>query len=176
MIEVMVQAEGWPEHDWQILADRVVGAAIAVSAYREFAAASTPVEVAIRLTIDAEVQALNRDYRDKDKPTNVLSFPMLEADELAALATTIGAPVARETQLAEVLLGDIILGVETCTREAAKKNIVLADHAAHLIVHGTLHLLGYDHVGEAEALEMETIERQAMAALGLHDPYDDEDD
>ncbi len=171
MIEVMVQAEGWPEQGWQALAER--GAAEVAGAARSahLITSATPIEIAVRLTSDAEVQTLNREYRGKDAPTNVLSFPMLDSRELKALENghdDIGAP--------DVLLGDIVLAYETCAREAAEKNISLADHAAHLIVHGLLHLLGYDHMGDAEALEMETIERQAMAALGLHDPYDDEDD
>lgn len=172
MIEVMVQAENWPEQGWQGLADRVVEAALSTTPYATLRTALTPVEIAVRLTTDAEVQTLNRDYREKDKPTNVLSFPMLEREELDELLTR----HARESAEQEILLGDIVLAHETCAREAAEKNIPLADHAAHLIVHGTLHLLGYDHMGDAEALEMETIERQVMAALGLHDPYDDEDD
>jgi probable rRNA maturation factor len=167
----MVQAEGWPEHDWQGLAERVVDAALVASAASPLLTAPATVEIAIRLTNDAEVKALNRDYRGKDAPTNVLSFPMLDEGELEDLVANGESDHGPET-----LLGDIILAHETCAREALEKNVPLADHAAHLIVHGTLHLLGYDHMGDAEALEMETIERQAMAALGLHDPYDDEDD
>jgi len=196
VIEVMVQAENWPEQGWQGLAERVVEAALTATPYAPLLTALTPVEIAIRLTSDAEVQALNRDYREKDKPTNVLSFPMLEREELDELLTRhpreSGDPSDNENRSPddmdsrfrrndesseqEILLGDIILAYETCAREATEKDIPLADHAAHLIVHGTLHLLGYDHMGDAEALEMETIERQVMAALGLHDPYDDEDD
>ena len=171
MIEVMVQAEGWPELGWQALAERVVDAALVASAAAPLLTAPATVEIAIRLTNDAEVKSLNRDYRGKDVPTNVLSFPMLDEGELVDLVANGVSDYGPET-----LLGDIILAHETCAREALEKNIPLADHAAHLIVHGTLHLLGYDHVGDAEALEMETIERQVMAALGLHDPYDDEGD
>ena len=91
---------------------------------------------------DAELQALNREWRGKDKPTNVLSFPMLEAEELVQLDAA-GPPV---------LLGDIALSFETCAREAAEKSVPLQDHASHLVVHGMLHLAGFDHeTGEAAA-------------------------
>ena len=165
MIDVAVQADGWPEHDWQALAERASTQALTATPYALLLTSPAPIEIAIRLTSDAEVQVLNRDYRGKDAPTNVLSFPMLEREELADM------PTDRET-----LLGDIILAYETCAREAAAKNISLEAHATHLIVHGTLHLLGYDHMEDAQALDMEMRERAAMAALGLHDPYDDEDD
>ena len=118
------------------------------------------------LSDDAEVQTLNRDYRGKDKPTNVLSFPMVQPDLLGAVANTDDG---------EVLLGDIVLAWETVAREAAEKSLAPADHARHLIVHGTLHLLGYDHEqGDAGAAAMEDIERAACARLGLADPYADE--
>lgn len=169
MIEAIAQVEGWPEHDWQALAERAVHAAVVVSAAAPLLTRPEPMEIALRFTSDAEVHALNRDYRGKDAPTNVLSFPMLSEAELADLVAngvTDHAP--------EIMIGDIVLAHETCAREAGGKSIALADHAAHLIVHGTLHLLGYDHMGDADAREMETRERTAMAALGLHDPYDDE--
>jgi probable rRNA maturation factor len=121
--------------------------------------------MSVVFTDDSEVQALNHEYRQKDAPTNVLSFPMLASDDIPNI------PNDRET-----LLGDIILAHETCAREAAAKNITLEAHAQHLIIHGTLHLLGYDHISEEDALGMETLERRIMALLGLHDPYDDEDD
>ncbi len=121
-------------------------------------------EIAVRLTLDAEVRALNRDYRGKDAATNVLSFPMLDAEELAGLA---------HNRHPEILLGDIVLAYETCAREAADKGVSLEAHAAHLIVHGSLHLLGYDHIDDDDAQIMEAIETAAMAALGLHRPYDE---
>jgi len=115
-------------------------------------------------TSDAEVQVLNREWRAKDKPTNVLSFPMLERDDLLALAAE-GPPE---------LLGDIALAHETCAREAAEKGASLADHAAHLIVHGLLHLAGYDHeTSAADAAAMEAIEIKALASMDIADPYCD---
>ena len=177
MIDVAVQAENWPEHDWQALAERACCAAVAASEFNAFLTFSTPVEIAIRLTSDAEVHALNRDYRGKDAPTNVLSFPMLEGEELDALLSRRSRFCGNDELVdQEVILGDIILAYETCAREAAIKNIRLEAHTTHLIVHGTLHLLGYDHIDDDEARAMETLERAIMAGLGLHAPYDDEDD
>jgi probable rRNA maturation factor len=109
------------------------------------------------------VQALNREWREKDKPTNVLSFPMLARDELLALPEA-GPPE---------LLGDISLACETCAREAAEKGRPLAQHAAHLLVHGLLHLAGHDHETSPEdAAAMESLEVKALALMGIADPYD----
>ncbi len=164
MIETALQAEPcWPGHDWEALASAAVSAAIAATPHGELAQIDAIVEIAVRLTDDAEVRALNRDYRQMDKPTNVLSFPMVQPDLIDNLANTDDG---------EILLGDIVLAYETCAREAGERNVSLESHAAHLIVHGTLHLLGYDHVHDDEAEIMESLERQVMASLGLHDPYE----
>jgi phosphate starvation-inducible PhoH-like protein len=114
------------------------------------------------VTDDAEVRSLNAQYRHKDTPTNVLSFPMVQPDLLETLANSDDG---------EALLGDIVLARETCAREAEEKGIAFADHAAHLIAHGTLHLLGYDHMEEHEAEEMEAMEVRALASIGITDPY-----
>jgi probable rRNA maturation factor len=165
VIEVAALREDpWPEADWESVSDKAVEAAISASVQSALAETTATVEIAVRLTSDAEVRTLNRQYRQQDKPTNVLSFPMVQPDLIEALANTDDG---------EVLLGDIVLAYETCAREAAEKGVPLADHAAHLIVHGVLHLLGYDHIDDAEAEAMEDIERAAMSALGLHDPYED---
>lgn len=162
-IDVLPEAP-WPDSpDWDALATRAASAAIAATPDAPYANGPTPIELAIRLTSDAEVQALNRDYRGKDRPTNVLSFPMLDAGELAQLDQIPG----------EILLGDIVLAYETCVAEAAERGISLADHATHLIIHGTLHLLGHDHHGDDEAEAMEQIERDVLRGLGLHNPYED---
>ncbi|HSV30330.1 MAG TPA: rRNA maturation RNase YbeY [Candidatus Omnitrophota bacterium] len=119
-----------------------------------------PVEVSVVLTDDDAVQALNRDWRGKDKPTNVLSFAALD-DEDAPLPE--GAPL---------LLGDVVLAYQTCAAEAVDQGKTLADHMAHLVVHGVLHLLGYDHEeSEEEAEEMEAEETAILAGLGIADPY-----
>lgn len=159
----VIVEQPWPDADWQALADRAVQAAFARTAYAGWTSEPQTVELAIRLTADEEVHTLNRQYRQKDKPTNVLSFPMIQPDLLDT--------VTQNSDDGEVLLGDIVLAHGVCAAEAAEREISLEDHATHLIVHGCLHLLGYDHQGDAEAEAMEAIERDALAALGLHDPY-----
>ena len=163
MLDVAAQAEGWPDHDWEALATRAATAALEQSPFGEWLGWPVTIEIAVRLTSDEEVHALNLQYRHKDKPTNVLSFPMIQPDLLET--------VTQNSDDGEVLLGDIVLAHGVCETEAAERGISTADHAAHLIVHGTLHLLGYDHQGDAEAEAMEAMERAALATLGLHDPY-----
>lgn len=157
----------WPDAiDWEDCAAEAVAAALRLTPYAALADAAPLVEVAVRLSDDDEVGTLNRDFRDKDKPTNVLSFPQVQPDLLIALANTDDG---------EILLGDIILARETCAREAADKGISLIDHATHLIVHGMLHLVGYDHQDDAGAAAMEAIEVKALASLGIANPYADAD-
>ncbi|NJC35262.1 putative rRNA maturation factor [Sphingomonas jejuensis] len=166
MLDVAVQVEpGWPEADWEAIADRAVRQALSVSRHAHLADNPAAIEVSVRFTSDAEVQTLNAGYRGKDKPTNVLSFPMVQPDLLDGLDATDDG---------EVLLGDIVLAEGVCRAEAAEKRISLEDHATHLVVHGLLHLLGYDHQGTDAAEAMESLERVAMAGLGLADPYDDD--
>lgn len=147
----------WPAGEWQVLGQRSVDAAIT-----QAGVVIPNAEVSIRLTDDAEVQALNRDYRGKDKPTNVLSFPQYAPEDIAGLAVASGH---------EILLGDIVVALETCAREAAGKGISLADHTAHLVIHGTLHLLGHDHLDDATAEAMEALEVKALASMGIANPY-----
>lgn len=108
-------------------------------------------ELSLTFVDDAFIQKLNRDYRGKDKPTNVLSFPQDE----------------------DGLLGDVVLAFETMAREAGEQDKSLADHTRHLIVHGTLHLLGHDHEIDAEAEEMEKLEISILEKLGVKNPYED---
>ena len=163
MIEVAVQAEPmWPGDGWEALATHAALAAFRHSPYAELAEAEEEIEISVRFADDAEVRALNAAYRGKDRPTNVLSFPMVQRDLLDGLANTDDG---------EVLLGDIILAHGVCEREAAEKGVSTAVHATHLVVHGTLHLLGFDHEGDSEAEAMEAIERSALASLGIADPY-----
>ncbi|WP_260580646.1 rRNA maturation RNase YbeY [Sphingopyxis sp. PET50] len=160
-------ATPWPDaFDWEARATEAVAAALVLTPYAGLADAAPLVEVAVRLTDDAEVHRLNRDFRGKDKPTNVLSFPQVQEDLLESLANSDDG---------EILLGDIVLARETCTREAEEKGIALVDHAMHLIVHGTLHLVGYDHMDDASAGAMEALEVKALASLGLANPYADQD-
>lgn len=164
MLDIAVQAEApWPEEAWERIAEDAVRAALATTPHAGLADGAACVEVSVRLADDGEVRELNRRYRGKDQPTNVLSFPMIQADLLQT--------VTENSDDGEVLLGDIVLAHGVCAAEAAEKGVPLADHATHLIVHGLLHLLGYDHQGTAEAEAMESLETEAMAALGLHAPY-----
>ena len=154
----------WPgSSDWEALAERAATAL----AQGTSELANSRLSASLTFTSDAEVHALNRQWRGKDKPTNVLSFPMLERDVLLNL-TPKGPPE---------LLGDIALALETCTREAADKGISLEHHTAHLIIHGLLHLAGYDHeTSPADARAMETLEINALAQMGIADPYGDHDE
>ncbi|HEY0113609.1 MAG TPA: rRNA maturation RNase YbeY [Allosphingosinicella sp.] len=163
LVEADVSEEWDSKTDWGQLADSAVRAAVAQSEARALLESSAGVEISVRFTGDEEVRSLNASWRGKDKPTNVLSFPMIEPELVRGLESVEGG---------EVLLGDIALAQGVCAAEAAEKGIAVSTHAAHLIVHGTLHLLGYDHEeGEAEAEAMEALERRALARLGIADPY-----
>lgn len=116
-------------------------------------------ELAMRLTTDTELQNLNFQFRGLAKPTNVLSFAALDGDGPALLD---GSPL---------FLGDIAIAAETVIREARDQQKTIQDHLAHMVVHGTLHLLGYDHEEEADAQEMESLERDILKAAGISDPY-----
>lgn len=138
------------------LAARAVRAAL--DAVRNPDLQAAPVEVSVLLADDATLQQLNRDYRQRDRATNVLAFPNMAPDE----APPPGLGLA---------LGDLALAWETLSREAAAQDKPLAHHFCHLLVHGTLHLLGYDHETTAEAELMEAAERRILGSLGIPDPY-----
>ena len=144
-LDIAVQVEGWLNCE-----DLAECAVAAVAAQLE---APREGELSLVLSNDAQVRILNRDYRSKDKPTNVLSCPQ-------------SGP----------LLGDIILARETVEREALEKGVNFEAHLTHLIIHGWLHLQGFDHETESEAAEMESIEIAALAALGIDNPYQVSDD
>ena len=163
MLEVETDSGDWPPPtDWSALAERAVRTAIAHSPARLLLDKSVIAEVSVKFGEDDEVRALNAAYRGKDQPTNVLSFPMVQPDLIEGLANSDDG---------EVLLGDIILARETCEREAREKNVSVENHATHLVVHGTFHLLGYEHDNDVEAEELEQLERDTLAALGIADPY-----
>jgi probable rRNA maturation factor len=144
-VEVSIRAGAWPDGEaLEALAARAVAAA-ARAAGRLLAGH----EVSVLLTDDAGIRPLNARWRGHDRATNVLSFP----------------------QSSGPLLGDIVLGYETVAREAAVANRPLEYHIAHLVVHGCLHLLGYDHEDDAEAERMEELERAALSMIGVPDPY-----
>ena len=154
--------------DWAALARRAASSAIAESAFPQLGEGIRTVELAVRLTGDEEVRALNAQWRGKDRPTNVLSFPMAEAGELSE------ATHAEADDGPELMLGDIVLARGVCASEAQDKAISIEHHASHLLVHGTLHLLGYDHHDDDSAADMEAREIRALARLGIPDPYADQ--
>jgi probable rRNA maturation factor len=123
-----------------------------------------PAEMSLVLADDALVRTLNRDYRDKDKPTNVLSFALLDGsdDTDDVLARDEGMPI---------LIGDVILAFETVQREAREQGKSVEDHLTHLVIHGVLHLLGYDHQSDPDADRMERLETSILARMGIADPY-----
>lgn len=146
-IDVLVQSDLWkpPAKTRAVLARALKAAAAAI--------ASAPTELAVVLTDDAAIRALNRTWRGVDAPTNVLSFP------------------TQHRGAGPVLLGDIVLAHETLAREAAAQGKPFAHHLAHLAVHGFLHLHGYDHVGGGDAAAMEQLERDILRTLDIGDPY-----
>jgi probable rRNA maturation factor len=165
MIHVeLAREEPWPaDTDWSALAARAARAAIERTPHGELVTTAAIVEISVRLTSDEEVHTLNNQYRHKDKPTNVLSFPMVQPDLIDT--------VSQNSDDGELLLGDIVMAYGVCAAEARDKGVTTQEHATHLLVHGTLHLLGYDHMGDDDADAMEEIERRALASLGISDPY-----
>jgi probable rRNA maturation factor len=160
-------ASFWPEAEVLVVADiwadepdseAIVSRAIAAGA-RALGGFESETELAVMLTDDAGIRTLNANWRGIDKPTNVLSFP--------ALAPT-AAPQPGDPPR---MLGDIAIAFETVRREADAEGKLFADHLGHLAIHGYLHLMGYDHENEADAEEMEQLERDILAGLGIADPY-----
>lgn len=150
-IDIFVEAGDWPaEAELTRLVDRAVAAAFA-----ETGAAGVS-ELSVVFSDDAHIRTLNAEWRGKDKPTNVLSFPAF--------------PFPKGGKLPP-MLGDIVLASETVASEAALEDKPLENHITHLVIHGLLHLLGHDHETDAEAEEMEAIERAALARLAIPDPY-----
>jgi probable rRNA maturation factor len=153
-LDVMKGPGDWSRiADIEALARRAVEAAFAVAGETP----QSPVELSLFLTDDAGVHELNRAWRGLNKPTNVLSFPGSVPSSPGGIRH----------------LGDIALAFETLAREADEEHKSLADHIAHLIVHGALHLLGHDHEADEEAEAMEALETAALARLGVADPYRD---
>jgi probable rRNA maturation factor len=154
-VEVVHQDTAW--------ADAGLGDAMLARAARAAFDAASPrcgraYHVAVALINDAGMRVLNRTWRGKDAPTNVLSFP---ADD----------PINEPD-----FVGDVVLAYETAHKEAREQDLPLADHVSHLVVHGVLHLLGFDHGDDAEAERMEDLERRALASLGIADPYAEQDE
>jgi probable rRNA maturation factor len=150
VIDIAIETEAWEAFDDPAsLAEAVIGQSISQSGVR----VADGAEISIVLCDDAFIAGLNRKWRQLDKPTNVLSFPS-------------GGPIASTP-----VLGDIVIAFETASKEAAEAAKPLRDHVAHLLAHGFLHLIGYDHNADAEAEAMETLERSVLARLGIADPY-----
>jgi probable rRNA maturation factor len=152
-VEVVHHGGAWVGAD-------ISDAAIELAAHAAFTEAlpktGAAYEVTVVLTDDAEMQTLNRQWRGKDSPTNVLSFPAGDSPE---------EPKP---------LGDVVIAYETALKEASDGKISFAAHVSHLVVHGVLHLLGHDHMEDGEAERMEALERRGLASLGIADPYRDE--
>ncbi len=162
MLDVAIEADPeWDSStDWDRLARDAAAAAIAESAFPQLGSGPRTTVLSVRLASDEEVRALNAHWRGKDKPTNVLSFPMAEPYELEQ----------SEDDGPDLMIGDIILARGVCVAEAADKGVSVARYATHLVVHGTLHLLGYDHDNERSAADMEQREARALARLGIAGP------
>jgi len=157
-LEVTVATDGWRK---AVAAPEDVAARAARAAYSAGSLdLGRPSEATVVLTDDARVRLLNRDYRNKDRATNVLSFPAFDADDMVRLP--VDAPL---------FLGDIFIALETATAEARLEAKTTTDHLSHLVVHGMLHLLGHDHETDDEATIMERLEADALAKLGVPDPY-----
>ena len=162
-IAVDVTADGWRTGIAGTASAQTIAMAAAVAA---LASAGPPnsVELGVRLTSDAEMRDLSREYRGRDTATNVLSFALAAENS----SPDLGLPQPAD---APILLGDIVAAYETCASEAEDQAKSLADHLHHMVVHGVLHLLGYDHETEDEAAQMEALERDILARLGVPDPY-----
>ncbi|MFQ5971434.1 MAG: rRNA maturation RNase YbeY [Alphaproteobacteria bacterium] len=153
-IAIRMEAAAWTNHDAAAICRRAAGAALAAAGPRR------PAELSIVLADDATVRELNRRYRGRDVPTNVLSFTQQGGSEAPALPED-----------APLLLGDVVLAYERVRAECHEQGKAFDDHLSHLVVHGTLHLLGHEHDNPTEAAAMETLEREILARLGIADPY-----
>lgn len=162
-MQLELDIEDWPEGDWEGIAMRAADAIASLSPEL----GNPRLLTSLLFTSDARVHELNREWRQRDKPTNVLSFPMMEREDLVHLDPEGGPPE---------MLGDIALAAETCAREAGEKGITADDHVAHLIIHGLLHLAGHDHeISDHDAEKMEALEVKALALMGVANPYSDID-
>lgn len=152
-VDFSLQSGSWPDQsELATLLDTVMGSA---SAHCPFDMPNGA-EVSVVFCDDANIQILNNEFRDEDKPTNVLSFASNDGLELKSWSP---------------LLGDIILAQETIEREASDQSKTFTDHLTHLLVHGFLHLVGYDHMNDEDAEVMENMERKILASLNIADPY-----
>ncbi|WP_140984311.1 rRNA maturation RNase YbeY [Asticcacaulis tiandongensis] len=147
LVDIEVEHEAWLDE----LPDAALCVQKAIETTFAHMQVTEQLDIVVLLADDAELKSLNKEFRQKNAPTNVLSFP---------------AP-----EMMHPHLGDMALGFETCLREASEQGKTLKDHLMHLSVHGALHLLGYDHIIDAEAEDMESLERDILKGLGIADPY-----
>lgn len=159
-LDLNVQSGAWDGIDGL---EALIGRAARAAAEAVATPGDGRIEVSLLLTSDKEIAALNAAYRGREGPTNVLSFPQAAPTGDSATAVPEPAPAR--------LIGDIVLAYETVDREARTSGKEINDHIAHLVVHGMLHLFGYDHEEDAEAEEMEGLEARILATIGIADPY-----
>ncbi len=161
VLDVLIEDDRWRAQDLTGLADRAAAATFEVLGLD-----GDYFEMAILACDDARIAVLNTDFRDKPQPTNVLSWPSVDRSP-----ETAGAPPDAPDSAQAAELGDIAIAYDTCLREATEAGKPMADHVTHLLVHGILHLLGYDHVRDLDATLMERLEVEILGKLGLPDPY-----
>ncbi len=163
MPDIMTEDDRWTAVDLSAIAKRAVQATMAHAGLGD-----AETEISILACDDERIAVLNSDFRGKPAPTNVLSWP---ADDLAAAqrGAQPRAPAAGPDGI--FALGDVAIAFETTQREAKELGKPLAEHTTHLLVHGTLHLLGYDHIHDSDAVLMQDAERKILGNLGLDDPY-----
>lgn len=164
LVDTVVEEDGWTEIGLADLAERA-----AIAALAGVGLSPDGFEIALLGCNDTRIAELNTDFRGKPKPTNVLSWPSEERGAHSA-GEKPKLPEPGDPEMPEEL-GDIAIALETCQREAAEASKTVADHVTHLVVHGVLHLLGYDHVEDADAALMEGLEVSILAELGIESPY-----
>lgn len=162
-VDVLIEAPGWAQVDLEALAQAAADATLA-----HLGADADSFEISVLGCDDARIAVLNAEFRGKPAPTNVLSWP--SADRAASRPGAVpDLPAPDETGACE--LGDIAIADGVCAAEARAQGIAMGQHVTHLLVHGMLHLLGYDHVDDADASLMERMETEILASMGLPDPY-----
>lgn len=161
MLDILIEDDRWTAIDLGALATRAI-----TTTLRELGLETA--DLSLMACDDSRIMTLNADFRGKPQPTNVLSWPEVDL----AASDDGGAPALPEADPGGALsLGDIAISYDTCAREAEEQGKPMADHVTHLIVHGTLHLLGYDHIRDRDATLMEALEVKILGSLGLPDPY-----
>jgi probable rRNA maturation factor len=164
LVETVIEDPRWQAFGLTTLAERAAQAALTGAGL-----ATNGFQIGLMGCDDARIATLNADFRGKPTPTNVLSWPSEErAPEFVGDTPDLPEPGDPDDPES---LGDIAIAYDTCAREAAEQTKPLADHVTHLIVHGVLHLLGYDHVEDEDAALMEALEVRILATLGISDPY-----